>query len=112
MTAAMLPVPTELQPPPNGRADGGDRRRPAPVGAILAALARMTSHAGEPETMTATRGSHAVSVVVVFPTQYAAWREMLFAAGVVVTGDPRPERGVESHAVLHGWAVTVRLVGS
>lgn len=111
MRAPTLPIPTEqLPPPPVDRDGGGSFRRPAPVGAILAALARMTSHAGDPSSMTITEPGHAVAVAVEQPGQYLRWREMLLASRVVVSGDPRAAGGAESSAVLHGWALTVRLV--
>ena len=112
MPSTTMPVPTALPPhPPGDRHGGGSVRRPAPAASILAALARMTSHAGDPSSMTITGPGHAVAVSVDRPEQYLGWREMLFAAPVVVSGDPHARAGAESSAVLHGWALTVRLVG-
>lgn len=111
MTAVTMPAPAVLQTPPPSSTDGGDgdRRRPAPVASILAALARLSSHAGDPATMTVTGTGHAAGIAVDGREQYLAWRRMLAAGGAILHGD---DDGAlcESQAVLHGWALTLRIV--
>lgn len=113
MTAIAMPAPARLDPPPPivHDDDGDPGRPPAPGSSMLAALARIASHAGEPLSATVTQPLHAITVNLADRQAYAAWRAELGMIGAVVRDD---DLGViaESTVRLYGWTWTVQIAGS
>lgn len=113
MTAVAMPAPAVLDPPPPepGEHGGGDQPTPAPVGTILAVMARIASHAGDPLSVTITEPVHAITVNVGDRKTYTAWRLIIRAGGVCVLGDDLGTLSM-SYADLHGWQLVVQIAGA
>lgn len=83
--------------------------QPAPVETMLAVLARISSHAGDPVSVTVTAPSRTIDVNVDDSAQYAAWRTGTGAdLSSIVRGD---ELGTltETSTDLYGWHLRVRV---
>lgn len=111
MTAVAMPAPAVLEPIPPAGAGGGDEPpTPAPVGTILAVMARIASHAGDPLSVTVTEPVHVITVNVADQRSYTAWRLVIRAGGVCVLGDDLGTLSM-SYADLHGWQLVVQIAG-
>lgn len=81
---------------------------PAPTSTILAVLARIASHAGEPLSIM-TMTPHRIVVTVDHLDVYAGWcREVDVAPGAEVRVDSLGSL-TEVHGCLHGWHLTLQL---